>query len=419
MKTDLSPARRGSPHGIRIELVIIVGGLVATAHSAMMIVIPAMPAFISLIGGSALALGASFSAQSIGRVITNIPAGALAEHLGHKRVIIAGGIGIAVFSTLSGLASNVPVFLIFRLFIGIFSATTIVVANVVAAEISTVDNRGRVLGMMHGVQLVVGIASPGIGGIIAEFVGLRVPFYVSGILVLVFAIWAVVRLPETRSERVPIGTDDPEERPLGSRDGFRLLRDSSFFVACVIGFSTFYLRGGATATLIPLFADEILLLSPAIIGVLFMGSSALHGFLVYPAGAMADRYGRKIVVVPAGLIVGVALVFLPMTSTIGTFCIAFFVLHFAQGWGGQAPVAYVADLAPQGTRGVAIGLYRTAGDIAGFLGPLVSTALVAISFEAAFWSGALIWTITIIAFAYIAQETAGPRRKRGPVELRT
>ena len=113
---------------------MIVGGLVASAHASMMIVIPVMPRFIELIGGSAFIFGLAFSMQAIGRFLTNIPAGVLSERIGRKWVIIIGGLGVALFATLSGLSDSIPMFLIFRFFSGVASAMTIVVANVVAAD---------------------------------------------------------------------------------------------------------------------------------------------------------------------------------------------------------------------------------------------------------------------------------------------
>ena len=82
-------------------------------------------------------------------------------------------------------------------------------------------------------------------------------------------------------------------------------------------------------------------------------------------------------------------------------------------------MAYVADLAPEGTRGMGIGLYRTFGDAAGFIGPVISTSLISISYEAAFSFNAVLWTVTVIIFALIAIETAGAKRKRGPITTRS
>ena len=411
------PSRTSISGGLRLELVMIVGGLVASAHASMMIVIPVMPRFIELIGGSAFIFGLAFSMQAIGRFLTNIPAGVLSERIGRKWVIIIGGLGVALFATLSGLSDSIPMFLIFRFFSGVASAMTIVVANVVAADLSTVENRGRVLGLMHGLQLVVGTGSPALGGVIGEVFGTRTPFYVSGIAVLTFALWGILRLPETRPAPGPQSAAHARHSGLGSGAIF-LLRDPSFLMVCILGFSTFFLRGGMSTTLIPIYADDILKMGPGQIGLLFTISSLMHSVLIYPAGAMADKYGRKIVILPAGILVGLTIIALPFSETIGLFVTSFLLLHIAQGWGGQAPIAYVADLAPQGMRGMAIGMYRTFGDAAGIIGPVISTSLLAFSYHVAFGFNAVLWTITVVAFAYIAVETAGTRRKRGPVALK-
>ena len=400
---------------LRPELIIIVGGLISSAHASMMIVTPVMPDFIDLIGGSVFTLGLAFSFYGAGRFLTNIPAGALSEKVGRKWIITIGGLGVAVFATLSGVADDIPTFLAFRFLCGVASSMTIVMANVVAADLSTVDNRGRVLGLLHGMQLVVGTGSPALGGLVGELFGPRAPFYVCGVAVLLFALWGIARLPETRPAP---GSPDAGERVRHSaspRGALFLLRDASFFIVCVTGFTTFFLRGGMATTLIPEFAHDVLELGPGAIGLLFTFSSLMHGALIYPAGAMADKLGRKIVIIPAGILTGVSIAALPFADALPTFVGAFALLHIAQGWGGQAPVAYVADLAPHGMRGMAIGLYRTFGDAAGFIGPVISTSLVALSYHVAFGFNAVLWTLSIIAFAYVAVETAGKHRKRGPI----
>ena len=399
-----------------MELVIITGGLIASAHASMMIITPVMPQFIETIGGGVFALGLTFSVYGVGRFITNIPAGVISEKVGRKWIITIGGLGVAVFATLGGFAEDVPTFLTLRFLSGVASSMTIVMANVVAADLSTVENRGRVLGLMHGLQLVVGTGSPALGGLIGEVLGTRAPFYISGIFVLTFALWGIVRLPETRPEPGSESAGPSIRHRNSPRGALFLLRDMSFFIVCVSGFSTFFLRGGMATTLIPQFAYDVLDLGPGAIGLLFTISSLMHGILIYPAGALSDKYGRKIIIVPAGILVGITLVWLPFADTLGPFVAAFVLLHIAQGWGGQAPIAYVADLAPQGMRGMAIGLYRTFGDAAGMVGPVISTSLVAIhSYHAAFGFNALLWTVTIVVFAYLAVETAGKHRKRGPI----
>jgi MFS family permease len=226
-----------------------------------------------------------------------------------------------------------------------------------------------------------------------------------------------LRLPETKPTLDTAGGLVSSRQASSLKGGLFLLKDPSFFIVCLLGFSTFFLRGGSSTTLIPLYADDVLRLGPGAIGLLLTVSSLLHGLLIYPSGAMSDKLGRKIVIVPAGYLVGLTLFAVPFAHTTASFATIFLLLHVAQGWGGQAPVAYVADLSPPGMRGMGIGLYRTFGDLAGFIGPVVSTSLVSISYYSAFWSGAGLWVITVVLFAYVAKETAGTRRVRGPIDV--
>ena len=412
------PSKRAITGGLRLELVVIAGGLIASAHASMMIITPVIPRFMELIGGSFFALGLTFSLYAVGRFITNIPAGVLSDKVGRKWIITLGGLGVALFATLGGFAQDVPTFLTLRFLCGVASSMTIVMANVVAADLSTVENRGRVLGLMHGLQLVVGTGSPALGGMIGEVFGTRAPFYVSGIFVLIFALWGIVRLPETRPQPGSAGAAAHVRHGNSPRGALFLLRDTSFLMVCILGFSAFFLRGGMFTTLIPAFVNDILEMGPGAIGLLFTFSSLMHGILIYPAGTVSDRYGRKIIIVPAGIVTGVAIAWVPFADTLGPFLVAFFLLHIAQGWSGQAPVAYVADLAPSGMRGMAIGLFRTFGDAAGMVGPVVSMTLLTVhSYHAAFGLNAVLWTVTVVVFAYLALETAGKHRKRGPIPM--
>ena len=116
------------------------------------------------------------------------------------------------------------------------------------------------------------------------------------------------------------------------KGGLFLLKDPSFFIVCLLGFSTFFLRGGSSTTLIPLYDDDVLRLGPGAIGLLLTVSSLLHGLLIYPSGAMSDKLGRKIVIVPAGYLVGLTLFAVPFAHTTASFATIFLLLHVAQGW---------------------------------------------------------------------------------------
>ena len=56
-------------------------------------------------------------------------------------------------------------------------------------------------------------------------------------------------------------------------------------------------------------------------------------------------------------------------------------------------------------------MYRTFGDAAGIIGPIIALGLAEfVSYGMAFGSGAALWTITVVIFWKVAKESAGKKR---------
>jgi len=394
------------------ELVFIIAGLVVMTHGTSMVTVPLLPRYVDVLGGTVVSVGLSMGIYAAARLFMNIPAGMMAERFGRRWVIIAGALGAGLFASLAGTSSNVTEFLAYRFMLGIFSSMAITISSVAITDITTVANRGRTLSIVSGAHLAVGIAAPGLGGIAAEFVGIRVPFYASGVGALLVGLWAIVRLPETKTSDAPVRDRKREERRSSWADTRTLLGNRSFLLVCLVGFSHFFARNGGSHTLIPLFADRVMEMSTSQLGVFFSIASLLHGVMVYPAGIASDRFGRKILLVPGGLITAAALAAFPFSESIIAFTAAFMVLHIASGFSGGAPNAYVGDLAPAGMRGLGFGIFRTFGDLAGVISPIALTALTQeVSFESAFLLAAALSGVLTIAFWRSAVETAGTSRK--------
>ena len=249
--------RRG-PLGLNLEVVAIIAGVVVTTHATGMVTVPLLPRFVTELGGGVLTVGLALGSYAAARLITNIPAGMLSERIGRRPVIIVGALGVGVFGSLSGTAAAVPAFLAYRFMMGLFSAMAITTSNAALADVTTVENRGRTLSLVSGAHLLMGIAAPGLGGIVGELVGIRVPFYASGVPAVLVGIWALARLPETRSAR---GTGPAEAHGGGASrswpDARALLTNPSFLLVCLIGFAQFFTRAGASHALIPIFADQV------------------------------------------------------------------------------------------------------------------------------------------------------------------
>ncbi|MCH8199394.1 MAG: MFS transporter, partial [Chloroflexi bacterium] len=369
-------SERTGLRGLNLEVVAIIAGVVVMTHATTMITVPLLPRYVSELGGSVLAVGLALSSYAAARLFTNIPAGMLSERIGRRPVIIAGALGVGVFGSLSGSAATVPVFMAYRFMMGLFSAMAITTSNAAIADVTTVENRGRTLSLVSGAHLAMGIAAPALGGIVGELVGIRVPFYASGVPAVLVGIWALARLPETRVARAV----EPGQAPAGGArrswaDTRVLLANPSFLLVCLIGFAHFFTRAGASHALIPIFADQVIGIGPGQLGVFFSIAAVLHGLMVFPAGMVSDRFGRKVLIVPGGILAAVALVFFPFAGTLAIFAFAFIALHAAEGFSGGAPNAYVGDASPPGMRGLAFVIYRTFGDLAALIAPRLPAGL--------------------------------------------
>jgi MFS family permease len=92
--------------------------------------------------------------------------------------------------------------------------------------------------------------------------------------------------------------------------------------------------------------------------------------LVYPSGALVDRFGRKAVIVPSTLLTGVAILGYGAAGTFLGFILCSIFWSAASGVSGAAPAAYTADIAPAGMTAPTMGLYRALADAGYVAGPL-------------------------------------------------
>src|SRR4029077_16071489 len=127
---------------------------------------------------------------------------------------------------------------------------------------------------------------------------------------------------------------------------------------------------GALFNIIPILARDRLGLDPGRIGFGLALASVVGLALAYPAGVLVDRYGRKIVIVPATIMSGASLLLFLFASTYAWFLAACAAWSVAMGISGAAPAAYAADTAPPGMNAAPVSSYRMLADLGYVVGPI-------------------------------------------------
>ncbi|CAN5663278.1 MFS transporter [soil metagenome] len=343
-------------------------------------IVPVVPLFAQQYGVSQSAIGLTIAVYGLSRFLVNVPAGRLADARGRRTTLALGGLITVVGTVLCAVAPSYTLFLIARFIAGAGAACVLTGGQIVLADISGNRNRGRVMAIYQGVFLVTVGAGAFPGGWLAENVGLAAPFWISAGLAGVVTLLAWYFVPETRglesrSTRERTGAPGPV-LALSSRAQLRLVMAAPGFVLIsLVGFATVAARTGALFNVIPLLADNRIGLGADQIGI-GLGVVSLVGLLlVYPSGAMVDRFGRKAVIVPSTIISSVALLMFGFATSFESYLLASIVWSAASGVSGASPAAYAADIAPPEMAASAMGMFRAISDSGYVVGPLLLGAL--------------------------------------------
>jgi MFS transporter, DHA1 family, multidrug resistance protein len=394
----------------RNNVLIWVCVLIAVNQLGFGSIVPVVPLYARSFGVPQSAIGLTIAIYGLARFLINVPAGKLTDRIGRRGTLAAGSLVTVIGSLLCAVAPAYLPFLGARFVAGAGAALVQTAAQIVLADISTPERRGRNMSTFMGVfAFAVGLG-PYPGGILAEHFGLSAPFYAYAVLGAGVAVVAWFRVPETRNLRVggkaTVVASLPE---LSFARQIRLLTAQlGFTLISVVSFSAAFARTGGLFNVIPVLAKERLDLAPDQIGLGLSFVSVASVVLAYPAGVLVDRVGRKAVIVPSCILSGVSFVFFAAAPSFAWYLVACAVWSVALGISSGAPGAYAADMAPPGMNASAMSTYRMLSDAGYVVGPLL-LGLIADQAGAisALAVTALLLVVTGILFARFAPETRG------------
>jgi multidrug resistance protein len=333
-------------------------------------IVPVIALYAEDFGVSQTAIGLTIAVYGMARFLVNLPAGRLADIVGRRSTLALGGIITVVGTVLCATAPSYEVFLVARFIAGAGAAFVLTAGQIVLADIASPHNRGRVMAIYQGVFLFSVGAGAFPGGWLADQFSLAAPFWANAALAGVVTVLAWVFVPETRGLRASDHRHDSGPA-LAFREQLRIIvRTPGFLLICLVSFTAFVARTGGLFNVIPLLAEDEIGLSPGQIGVGIGMISIVGLVLVYPSGALVDRFGRKAVIVPSTLLTGVAILGYGAAGSFVAFLICSICWSAASGVSGAAPAAYTADIAPPGLTAPTMGLYRALADAGYVVGPL-------------------------------------------------
>lgn len=368
------------------------------------LVFPVLPLYARSFGVGNDGAGLFIGAFGFARLFGDLIGGSVVDRKGERWTAVVGLAFLGVCCAATGAAPNFPAAVIAWALAGIGSAIIFASLFSYILKAAPKDRAARTLSFFYGAFNIGVIAGGAIGGVLAELLGLRAPLFGYAI-VTVIGIAAYARfVPDIPKRSTAEQEITPEVEAAGAeapRPSGRIVRDfirlPGFLTTLFLNLAYLWTIAGVFNTLVPLFAADELGMSTGGIGVVFAIGVAAEFFVLFPAGSLADRFGRKPVMVPslAGLIVVTACLGAASSPVVLALMLA--LLAVGSGFAGVPPAAMLSDIVPQEHSGRGVGAFRFSGDVGFFLAPvIVGWASKNFGFDQAFWIASIVPAIALI-----------------------
>jgi MFS family permease len=379
------------------------------------IIAPILPLYARSFGVSYDAASLLISAFAFMRLVADPVVGPIVDRYGERLCAMTGVLMVGVSAALAGTASSFPLVVVYRGAGGAGSSLFFAALYSYLLKVVPSQRMGRTMSIFYGALNVGIIAGGPIGGFVAHAWGLASPLFVYAGLCFVSAVLYLRFLPdlETSPSRSDQAAVPDREVRLWRRTATQvaaLMKQPTFVTVVVLNMVFFWVVAGGYDTLVPLFARERLGVSPVGVGVLFGLVVAGEFLVLYGAGSLSDRIGRKpvLLVSLSGLAVMIAV--LGWASSPVALGILVVLLGLTSGSTAAAPAAMLSDVAPETGSGTAVGVFRFFGDLGFVLGPLIGGATAgAFGFR---WAFALMAIPVLVALALVARTPETLRSKR-------
>lgn len=392
--------RRTAGEGSAVAVYLAAGAFFAALAARGFLV----PLRANELGADRLTVGLLFSVSTLAAAALSIPAGFLADRLGHRAMVVVSSLLGGVTQLAIALTADVHLYLLWQLIGGLGGGAAQAALYAAVADAAAGHRLGRSIGWLTLSMQVGFLSGPALSGLLLQATGYAADLGITTGLYLL-AVLAAPFFP-ARERRARGWNVAAPLRQMAARPGF---------VPVVVGLFGATMLWGTSQAFLPLFAKEVLLLPGAAIGFLVAIQAVANGLSRVPSGRLVDSATRKGGLVAVGMIAyALAIVVLPYLRG---FWLPALVLAAAVPFLATAFVALgvaFSDMAPEAGRGIAMGVYSAVlflGLAAGpaLFGAVMTAAGYTVGFVAA---GAVAVLFSLAMLASRALTTRAPSQAK-------
>ena len=314
------------------------------------------------LGVPAAMFGLFIGAGGLLGTVMAVPSGALAQAIGPRRAYLLGAVLNGLAAVGFAISSNYWALLAIQVARGAAHSLGWVAGQTYVTGIGTPEERATIAGRFTATISSIGFFAPLTMGAIAQLVGFQRAFWFVAGYCLVFTLVGFT-LPEVRTRASGTAPRSP-----GSLSGFGsawgLLRIRGVRVAVLLTFVRLWIGSGWQPFFVGFLQQQGF--APFLIGTVQAANAMVSSVTGLSAGRLA-RLGSKEIVTVVGLVLGgVGVAISPHVAFVPLVYLPSLFMGIGSGLSMPLVMAILADQAPPGQRGVAMGL-RTTGNQAGHM----------------------------------------------------
>jgi MFS family permease len=331
---------------------------------------PLLPLFARELGAGPALIGFVVGASTLTGIVLKLPAGALSDVFGRRRLLLAGALVFATLPFTYLLASTLTVLVLLRFVHGAATAIFGPVASASLSDIAPPAKRGAWLSTYSTAQGAGQALGPVLAGYLIAAGRFDLAFAAAGLI----GIGVPVIVAGWRGHSAVSFHREPWQE--FKRGIAEVGRDRLVLVTSGAQAAQFVLNGTLNAFL-PLYGREVLGLTVTQLGWL-LGVQTVTTLAVRPGiGYLSDLLGRRWVIVTGLVVCSAAFLLVSVATNVPEIVTA--VLAYAAGVATTtaATSAYITDMTRRARYGAAHGVFGTIYDIGDALGPIAAGVLVA------------------------------------------
>jgi MFS family permease len=359
-------------------------GIAVPAFGPALLFSTGQGAILPVVALSAVQLGASVAVAALtvtliglGSWFFNLPASMITLKFGERWSIVGAAAAGALALLAAGLSlvigNGLWLLAVAMAVVGMAAAVFSLARQKYLTEAVPVEFRARALSTLGGVSRIGVFIGPFIGAAAIAFVGISGAYWV-GVAGMAAAAVLAVTVPDLVAAD---GSDPNDARPEPTLRGVAVSH-AGIFLTAGIGILLLSALRASRQVVIPLWADH-LGLDPTHASLVYGLSGAIDMLVFYPAGKVMDRRGRQWVAIPSTLIMGVALVLIPLTAGFTSLLLVALLIGFGNGISSGLVMTLGADFSPNRGRGQFLGLWRFMADAGSTGGPVLLSAVTAVA----------------------------------------